>query len=253
MLHFIKKHEKSSIWPKLKTFRANYHVWPFWSIFRQKVAKSTSFRQKEPKIVDLAKTCNFSRKILRFGVLVNFSNKTSKKFLISPKGTKNRRFGKNLQLLEQTITFRRFPQLFRKMFPEVTHFAKNHKTSSISPKLSTYRSKLSRFAVLVNFSTKTCKKCLISRKSTKNRRFGQNLQLFAQNITFRRFGQLFSKKLQKVPYFARKNQKSSIWPKLETSRAKYHLSAFWSTFKKKVPKCTPFPEKARKIVDLAKT
>ena len=41
--HFLKKHEKSSIWPKLTTSRANYHAWAFWWAFQQKVAKSGSF------------------------------------------------------------------------------------------------------------------------------------------------------------------------------------------------------------------
>ena len=80
----------------------NYHVLLFWSIFRQKLAKSASFREKARKIVDLVKTCNFSRKILRFGVLVNISAKSCKRCLISPERTKNRRFGQNLKLLEKT-------------------------------------------------------------------------------------------------------------------------------------------------------
>ena len=77
--HFLKKHEKSSIWQKLTTSRANYHAWAFWWAFQQKVAKSGSFLEKERKIIHLAKTCNFSRKQPCFGVLVNFSAKSSKK------------------------------------------------------------------------------------------------------------------------------------------------------------------------------
>ena len=56
----------------------------------------------------------------------------------------------------------------------------------------------------------------------------------------RRFGQLLSKKLQKVADFARKIEKSSIWPKLSTFRGNNHLSAFWSTFQKKVAKSNAF-------------
>ena len=37
-----------------------------------------------------------------------------------------------------------------------------------------------------NFSTRSCKKCLISWKTTKNHRFGQNLQLFEQTTMFLR-------------------------------------------------------------------
>ena len=70
--HFVKKHEKSSIWPKLATFRGVYHVSAFWSTFEQKVAKSGSFGEKTRKIVHLAKTCIFFSRISCFGVLVNF-------------------------------------------------------------------------------------------------------------------------------------------------------------------------------------
>ena len=48
-------------------------------------------------------------------------------------------------------------------------------------KTCNFASKLSCFGVLINFSAKSCKKCLISWKTMKNHRFGQNLQLFEQN------------------------------------------------------------------------
>ena len=69
---------------------------------------------------------------------------------------------------------------------------------------------------------------------TKNHRFGLNLQLFEETTMFRRFCQLFSKKLQKVAHFVKEHEKSSIWPKLATFRANYHVSAFWWTFQQKV-------------------
>ena len=56
----LKKHELSSIWPKVDSFRANCHVSAFWSTFQQKVAKRGSFREKARKMIDSAKTCNFS-------------------------------------------------------------------------------------------------------------------------------------------------------------------------------------------------
>ena len=81
--YFVKKHEKSSIWPKVGTFQANYHVSAFWSTIQQKVGKSGSFREKAQKIIDLGKTCNFSSKLSGFCVLVNFSAKSCKKWLMS--------------------------------------------------------------------------------------------------------------------------------------------------------------------------
>ena len=74
--HFVKKHEKSSISPKVATSRSNYHVSAFWSTFQQKVARNGSLRQKARKMIYMVKTCSFSRKLLCFGLLVNFSTKS---------------------------------------------------------------------------------------------------------------------------------------------------------------------------------
>ena len=199
--HFSKKNETSSIWPKLATFRRNNHVSAFWSTFQQKVAKSSSFRENARKIIDFVKTCNFSRKLPCFGVLVNFSAKSWKKWLISSRSTKNHRFPQNLQLFDETTMFRRFGHFFRKKLQKRAHFVKKHEKSSIWPKLATLRgnyhvsaflsifqqkvgktgsfrekerniidlakscnfsSKLPCFRVLVNFSAKRWKKWLIS-------------------------------------------------------------------------------------------
>ena len=70
--HFVKNDQKTSIWPKLGTFRGNYHVSAFLSTFQQKVAKSGSFRERARKIIHLAKTSNFSSKLPCFGISVNF-------------------------------------------------------------------------------------------------------------------------------------------------------------------------------------
>ena len=178
VLRFVTKHEKSSIWPtlcnfssklpcfgismkfsaksykkcliswkstkthrfcQLATFRENYHVLTFRWTLQQKVAKSCSCREKARKIIDLAKTNNFSSKLPCLGVLVSFSAKSCKKWLISRKRTKNHPFGQNLQLFEETTMFRRFGQLFSKKLQKVAHFDKVHEKSSILPKLATFR------------------------------------------------------------------------------------------------------------------
>ena len=123
---FVKKHKKSSIWPDLAFFRENYHVSAFLSGFDQKVAKGGSFREKVGKIMDLAKTCNFSRKLPCFGVLVNFSAKSCKKWLLASKSTKNDIYGQNLQLFEETIMFRPFGELFDKKWVISWKSTKNH-------------------------------------------------------------------------------------------------------------------------------
>ena len=60
---------------------------------------------------------------------------------------------------------------------------------------------------------------------------------------FRRLGQLFSKKFQKVADFVKDDEKSTIWPKLPTFRENYHVSAFPSTFQQKNAKSRSFLEK----------
>ena len=60
---------------------------------------------------------------------------------------------------------------------------------------------------------------------------------------FRRFRQVFRKKLQKVAHFVKKHEKSSIWPNIITLRGNYHLSAFWSNFQQKGAKSGSFREK----------
>ena len=210
MPYFAEKHEKSSTWPRLSTFRTNDHVSVFWRTFWQELAKNASFREKTRNIIDLARTWNFSNKSPSFEVLTNFWAKSCKTCLMSWKITRNHRFDQDW----------------------------------------TFRIKLPRFGVLMNFSAESCNKCLISWQNTKNHRFRKNSQLFEQTTTFRRFDELFSKKLQKVPHFVKKQEKSWIWPKLTTFRTNHHVSIFWRTFQQKVGKTPSFREKTRKLVNL---
>ena len=128
---------------------------------------------------------------------MNFSARGCKKCLVSWKSTKNRRFGQNLQLFEQTTMFWHFDELFRKKMQKVARFVKKHEHSSIWPKLATSRRNYHVLAfrwLLQEKVAKRWKKWLISWKMTKNYRFGLNLQLFEETNMFRRFCQLFSKK-----------------------------------------------------------
>ena len=172
---FVKKDEISSIWPKLCNFSNNYHVFGFRSTFHGKVAKSASFREKARKIIDLAKTFNFSSKLPCLCIFMNFSARSCKKCLIP---------------------------------------WKKHEKSSIWPKLCNF---------------------------------------FGQTTMSLHFDQLFGKKLQKVAQFVKKDEISSIWPKLCNFSNNYHVFGFRSTFHGKVAKSASFREKARKIIDLAKT
>ena len=72
---------------------------------------------------------------------------------------------------------RRLSQLLSKKLQKVLNFAKKHAKSSIWPKFATFSSEPPCFGVSVNFSVKSCKKCLISRTGMKNLRFGQTVKL----------------------------------------------------------------------------
>ena len=236
------------------TFRTNYHVFVFRYTFQEKVAKSCSFREKAPEIIDLAKT---------------------------------------LQLFEQTSMSFHFDELFRKKLEKVAHFVRKDEKPSIWPKLATFRlnydvlafswtfqikvaksawlrektrktidfaktfnfsSKLRCLGIFMNFSERNCKKCVILWKSTKNHRFRQNLQLFEKTTMFLRFDELYGKKLQKLPHFVEKHEKSRIWPKLcNFFEQTTMFGCLDELFSKRLQKGGSIREKARKIIDLAKT
>ena len=200
------------------TFGTRYHVFAFRWTFQKKVAKSASFLENARKIIDFVKTCNFSKKLPCFGVSIKFSAKSFKKCLVSWRSTKNHGFGqsfgtfranyyvlafwssfqekyaksasfhekarkvidldKSWHFIERTTMSLHFDELFRKRLWKVPRFVKTHEKSSIWPKLWNFSNKLPCFDVQMKFSAKTCKKCLISWKRKKNRRFGQNFASF---------------------------------------------------------------------------
>ena len=142
MAHFVKNHEKLSIWQRLAFL---------WS------------------------------KLSRFDVSMNFSEKSCKMWLVSWKSTKNHGFGQNLQLFEQTTMLLRLDERFSKQLQKLRHFVKKHEKSSIWPNYATSSNKLPCFGVSMNLSAKGCKKWFNSCKSTKNHRSGQNFATFRTN------------------------------------------------------------------------
>ena len=208
--HFVKKHEKPSIWPKLATFGANYPVLAFSWTFQKEVAESASFRGKARKIIDLANT---------------------------------------MQLFEQTTMSLHFDQLFRKKLQEVPHFVKKHEKPSIWPKLATFGAnypvlafswtfqkevaesapfrgkarKTSIWPTLCNFSNKLPCLCILINFLARSAHFVKKhekpsiwpkLATFGADYPVLHFHELFRKKLQKVLHFVEKHEKSSIWPTL---------------------------------------
>ena len=199
---------------QLATFRENYHVLTFRWTLQQKVAKSCSCREKARKIIHLANT---------------------------------------LQLFEQTTMFWHFDEVFSKKLQKVPHFVKKHEKSSIWPKLATFPTNYHVLTLWWTFQRKVAESASFSEKTLKIIDWAKTCNFFEQSTMFMRFDELFSKRLQKVPRFVKKHEKSSIWPKLATFRTNYHVLAFRWTFQEKNAKSGPFREKARTLIDLAKT
>ena len=236
------------------TFRTNYHVFAFRWTFQGNVAKSASFREKAREIIDLGKLCNFSNKLPCLCISINFSGKSCKKCLIWWKNTKNHRFGQNLQFFEETTMSLAFSWTFQKEVAksasyrekarEIIDFAKNCKFSK----------KLPSFFVSMNFMAKSCKNCLISWKSTKTHRFGQNYATFSNKLPC--FGvsmNFWAKGCKKSLNSWESTKNHGLGQNFATFRTNYHVFALGSTFQEKVAKSSSFREKARKLIDLAKT
>ena len=165
--HFSKKNEKSSIWPKLATFRGNNHVSAFWSTFQQKVAKSSSFRENARKIIDFAKTCNFSRNYHVSAFWWTFQQKVAKSGSFRPEARKI------IDLPKTCNSSTKLP-CFGVLVKEKVFQQKVAK--SLRPHFrGQFFSKLQRVAHFV-------------RKHWTTHRFGQKLQLFQQTTMFPRFG-----------------------------------------------------------------
>ena len=196
------------------TFRTNYHVFPFRWTFQRNVAKSASFREKAREIIDLGKLCNFSNKLPCLCISINFSGKSCKKCLISWKSTKNHRSGQNFATFRTNYHVFAFRLTFQEKVAKSASFGEKTRKTIDLAKTCNFSSKLPCLGIFVYFSERSCKKCLIPWKSTRNHRFCQHYATFRTN---------------------------------------YHVFAFRWTFKEKVGESGSFREKARKIMDLVKT
>ena len=267
--------------------------WHFYEVFSKKLQKVPRFLKKHEKSSIWPDLGNFSNKLPCFCISMNFSGRSCKKCLISWKRTKTRRFGQNLQLFEETTMFWHLDDYCRKKLQKVVRFVKKHEKSSIWSKLCNFSNNLPCFCISMKFSARSCKEWLISWKSTKNHRFGQQYATFRTNYHVFAFGWTFKEKVGKGPSFREKARKiidlvktckfSKKLPGFDVSmkfsarsckkcviswestknhrfgqnfatfRTIYHVFAFGWTFKEKVGKSASFREKARKIIDLAKT
>ena len=86
---------------------------------------------------------------------------------------------KTCNFLEQTTTVRRLGQLFGEKMQKVALSRKSMKNRRFGQNFKPFASRLTGCGIWVNFSVKSCKTCLTSPKSMKNRQFDQSLQPFA--------------------------------------------------------------------------
>ena len=225
--HFVKKHEKPSIWPKLAIFRGNYHVLAFSWTFQKEVAKSASFREKAREIIDLAKTCNFSKKLPCFYVSMNFMAKSWKNCLISWKSTKTHRFGQSYHTFSNKLPcFGVSMNFWAKGCKKLLNSWKSTKNHWFGQNFPTFRTNYHVFAFRWTFPEKVAKSASFREKAQKIIHLAKSLQLFEQTTMSLHFDELFRTKLQKVPHFVKKHAKPSIWPKLSTFGANYHVLEF---------------------------
>ena len=211
---FVKKHEKPSIWPKLSTFRANYHVLAFSWTFQQEVAKSAFFRGKARKIIDLAKTMQlFLTNYHVFAFRSSFREKVAKSGPFRETARKIIDLAKALTLLEEATMSFSFWWTFKK-------------------KVAESASSREKARKIIDFV---------------------NLQLAEKTTMFWRFDEHCSKKLQKAAR-AWKGTKNDQFGKIfATFRINFDVFVFRWIFKDKVAKSASFREKAQKLIDLAKT
>ena len=196
----------------------------------------------------------FSNKLPFFGVSMNCWAKVCRKLLNSWKARKIIDLAKTLQVFEQTAMSLHFDQLFRKKLQKVPHFVKNHEKSSIWPKLCKLSTKLPCLCISINFSGKSCKKCLISLKSTKTHRFGQNYATFSNKLPC--FGvsmNCWAKVCRKLLNSWKSTKNHRFGQNFASFRTNRHVFAFRWTFQEKVAKSASFRENSRKLNDLAKT
>ena len=226
-------HEKSSIFRNVATFRRKNHVTALWSTFQKKVAKSGSFREKAQYLIDLPKlatfrwnyhvsafsstfrhngekVANFLKKNEKSSIWPNLDTFRANYHVSAFWSSFDQKVGKSDSFREKARKIIVLPKTsdFSAKFQTVAYFLEKHKRSSIWPNLPTLRTNYHFFGVLAKFSPKSYKVWLISWTSTKNHRFGQNLTLSEETSMFRGFGQLFSKKLQKLAHLVKNHEKS---------------------------------------------
>ena len=199
----------------------------------------------------------FCNKLPCFGVSMNLSAKGCKKWLNSWKSTKNHRFGQTFATFWTNYHVFAFRSTFQEKVAKSASFREKTRKTIDLAKTCNFWSKLPCLGIFMNFSERSCKKCFISWKSTRNHRFGQHYATFRTNYHVFAFRWTFKEKVGKSGPFREKARK--IMDLVKTCNFSnmflrfYHVFTFRWTLWQKVAKTASFREKARKIIHLAKT
>ena len=124
--------------------------------------------------------------------------------------------------------------------------SKNHR---FGQNFATFRANYHVLEFSWTFQQKVAKSASFGEKAREIIDLAKTIQLFKQTSMFLHFDELLRKRWEKVVNFVKKRKHSWIWSKLATFRENYHVL----TFQQKVAKTASFREKARKLIDLAKT
>ena len=282
-----------SLFEKLQSFGQIDDFWCFltnWATFCNLWLKSSS---KHQNMVVCSKTLHsfcqideFSCFFTKWGSFCNFLLKSASKRQNMVVSSKSCKFWPNPWVFVLFYEMNHFLQ-------KVPHFVKKHEKSSIWPNLCNFSNKLPCLCISMDFSGKSCRKCLISWKSTRNHRFGQDYATFSNKLPCfgvsmnllakgskkllnswkttknHRFGQNlqlsskqpclcifmnFSERSCKKCLISWKSTRNHRFRKhYATFQTNYHVFAFRWSFKEKVGKSGSFREKARKLMDLVKT
>ena len=217
-------------------FEKTTMFWRFDEHCSKKMQKASRAVKKHEKSSICPNLCNFSNKLRCFCISMNFQGKSCQKCFVSWKSTKNHRFGQNFQNFPADYHFLAFRWSFEQKVTNSASFREKARKIVDLAKTRNFSNKLPCFDALVNFSGKSCRKCFVFWENSTNHRLGKTCNFFEQSTMFMRFDELFSKRLQKVPRFVKKHEKSSIWPKLATFWTNYHVLAFRWLLQEKVAK-----------------
>ena len=294
VVHFVKKHKKSSIWSKLATFRTNYHVLVFRWTFRQTVAETASFRERERKLIHLAETMQLF--LTNYHVLVfrwTFQQKVAKKLLNSWKSTKSHGSGQNSATFRKNYHVLAFRWTFQEKVAKSTSLREKPREIIDFAKTCNFSNKLPFFSVRWTLWQKVAKTASFREEARKVIDLAKTMQLFRTNYHVLVFRWTFQQKVAKSGSIREKARKIIDWAKtlqlfeqlpclcisinfsrksckkflisrkstrnhpsgqnFPIFRTNCHVFAFRSTFREKVPTSASFREKARKIIDLAKS